>query len=172
MDSHTPSASCVQRLEIVETTWRRRCSEDEKLWIVLESLARPRLVSATARRHGLARSQLLTWRRAFAASRSAPAAPGFLPAMVVSLQMQEALGRDLHAGDLYVFRRRRGDLIKCLWHDGLGLPLYAKRLEKGRFLWPSPAKGAVAITPAQLGYLLEGIDWRHPQRTWQQDAAG
>jgi transposase len=40
------------------------------------------------------------------------------------------------------------------WHDGLGLSLYAKRLEKGRFLWPSP----VAITPAQLGYLLEGID--------------
>jgi transposase len=75
-----------------------------------------------------------------------------------SLQVQEALGRDAHAGDLYVFRGRRGDLIKCLWHDGLGLSLYAKRLEKGRFLWPSPAEGAVVITPAQLGYLLEGID--------------
>lgn len=90
----------------------------------------------------------------------------------LSLQVQEALGRDPHAGDLYVFRGRRGDLIKCLWHDGLGLSLYAKRLEKGRFLWPSPAEGAVAITPAQLGYLLEGIDWRHPQRTWRPAAAG
>ena len=84
MDSHTPSAQRVQRLEIVETGRRRRWSEDEKLRIVLESLAGPRLVSATARRHGLARSQLLTWRRAFAASRSAPAAPSFVPALVVS----------------------------------------------------------------------------------------
>ncbi|WP_244477928.1 transposase [Methylobacterium sp. Leaf86] len=109
MDSHTPIAPRVQRLEIVETGRRWRWSEDEKLRIVLESLAGPRLVSATARRHGLARSQLLTWRRAFAASRSAPAAPGFVPAMVVSLQVQEALGRDLHTGDLYVFRGRRGD---------------------------------------------------------------
>ena len=67
---------------------------------------------------------------------------------------------------------RCGDLVKVLWHDGLGLSLYAKRLEKGRFLWPSPADGVVAITPAQLGYLLEGIDWRHPQRTWRPTAAG
>ena len=90
----------------------------------------------------------------------------------LTLQVQEALKRDPHAGDLYVFRGRRGDLIKVLWHDGLGLSLYAKRLERGRFTWPSPAAGVVAITPAQLGYLLEGIDWRHPQRTWRHDAAG
>lgn len=83
MDSHTPSAQRVQRLEIVETGRRRRWSEDEKLRIVVESLAGPRLVSATARRHGLSRSQLLAWRRAFAASRSAPAAPSFVPAVVV-----------------------------------------------------------------------------------------
>lgn len=49
-----------------------------------------------------------------------------------------------------------------LWHDGLGLSLYAKRLERGRFVWPATAGKSVAITPAQLGYLLEGIDWRHP----------
>lgn len=54
----------------------------------------------------------------------------------------------------------------------LGCRVSAKRLEKGRFLWPSPAEGVVAITPAQLGYLLEGIDWRHPQRTWRPAAAG
>ena len=57
----------------------------------------------------------------------------------LSLQVQEAFGRDPHAGDLYVFRGRRGDLIKVLWHDGLGLSLYAKRLERGRFIWPSAA---------------------------------
>jgi transposase len=84
MDSHTPSARRVERLEIVETGRRRRWSEGEKLRIVLESLAGPRLVSATARRHGLSRSQLLTWRRAFAASRSAPPSPSFVPAVVVS----------------------------------------------------------------------------------------
>ena len=90
----------------------------------------------------------------------------------LSLQVQEAFGRDPHAGDLYVFRGRRGDLIKVLWHDGLGLSLYAKRLERGRFIWPSAAAGVVAITSAQLGYLLEAIDWRNPQHTWRPQSAG
>lgn len=90
----------------------------------------------------------------------------------LALQVQEKLGRDPHAGDLFVFRGRRGDLLKILWHDGLGFSLYAKRLERGRFLWPSPADGVVAIRSAQLGYMLEGIDWRNPQRTWRPIAAG
>jgi transposase len=90
----------------------------------------------------------------------------------LALQVQEGLKRDPHAGDLYVFRGKRGDLIKIIWHDGLGLSLYAKRLERGRFLWPSPADGVVAISPAQLAYLLEGIDWRNPQLTWRPAAAG
>jgi transposase len=55
-----------------------------------------------------------------------------------------------------------GDLLKVLWYDGQGLGLFAKRLEKGRFVWPSPADGKVVISPAQLGMLLEGIDWRMP----------
>jgi transposase len=57
----------------------------------------------------------------------------------LALQVQEALRRDPHAGDLYVFRGKRGNLLKILWHDGLGLSLYAKRLERGRFIWPSRA---------------------------------
>jgi len=81
----------------------------------------------------------------------------------LAVLVQEAFRRDLHGGDLYVFRGKSGKLIKILWHDGLGMSLYAKRLERGRFLWPSPADGVVTITPAQLGYLLEGIDWRMPQ---------
>ena len=56
----------------------------------------------------------------------------------LALQVQEALQRDPHAGDLYVFRGKRGDLLKILWHDGLGMSLYAKRLERGKFIWPSP----------------------------------
>lgn len=90
----------------------------------------------------------------------------------LSLQVQQALGRDPHGGDLFVFRGRRGDFIKIIWHDGLGLALYAKRLDRGRFIWPSPAGGVISISAAQLGYLLEGIDWRHPQHTWRPSAAG
>jgi transposase len=90
----------------------------------------------------------------------------------LALQVQEGLQRDPHAGDLFVFRGRRGDLIKILWHDGLGMSLYAKRLERGRFIWPSPGDGVIAITAAQLGYMLEGIDWRHPLHSWRPHAAG
>jgi len=90
----------------------------------------------------------------------------------LALQVQQGLSRDPHAGDLYVFRGKRGDLLKILWHDGLGMSLYAKRLERGRFLWPSPADGIVAITASQLAYMLDGIDWRNPQHTWRPRAAG
>jgi transposase len=95
----------------------------------------------------------------------------------LALQVQEALRRDPHAGDLYVFRGNRGDLIKILWHDGLGMSLYAKRLERGRlergrFIWPSPADGVVAITAAQLAYMLDGIDWRNPRHTFRPERAG
>jgi len=47
-----------------------------------------------------------------------------------------------------------------------------KRLEKGRFVWPSPADGVTRLTAAQLGMLLEGIDWRMPIRTWRPEVAG
>ena len=90
----------------------------------------------------------------------------------LALQVQQSLARDPHAGDLFAFRGRSGSLIKILWHDGLGLSLYAKRLERGRFIWPTATEGAVVITPAQLAYLLEGIDWRHPQHTWRPQSAG
>jgi hypothetical protein len=50
--------------------------------------------------------------------------------------------------------------------------LFAKRLERGRFVWPSVTDGVVTISSAQLGYLLEGIDWRMPQRTWRPQSAG
>jgi transposase len=90
----------------------------------------------------------------------------------LALQVQEALRRDPHAGDLYVFRGARGDLIKILWHDGLGMSLYAKRLDRGRFIWPSATEGAVSISAAQMAYMLEGIDWRNPQLTWRPKSAG
>jgi transposase len=90
----------------------------------------------------------------------------------LALQVQEGLGRNPHAGDLYIFRGRRGDLVKILWHDGLGMSLYAKRLERGRFIWPSASEGLISISSAQMGYMLEGIDWRHPQHSFRPQAAG
>ena len=90
----------------------------------------------------------------------------------LSLLVQETLKRDPHSGNLFVFRGRRGDLIKVLWYDGQGLCLFSKQIDRGRFLWPSPADGMVSISTAQLSYLLEGIDWRNPQQTWRPTAAG
>ena len=70
----------------------------------------------------------------------------------LSLQVQEVLRRDPLSGHLFCFRGRRGDLLKVIWHDGQGACLFTKRLERGRFLWPSPADGAVTISlgPARL----------------------
>ena len=70
------------------------------------------------------------------------------------------------------YERRCGDLLKVIWHDGQGACLFTKRLERGRFLWPNQAGGAVTISSAQLGYLLSGIDWRHPQQTWRPTSVG
>jgi transposase len=61
---------------------------------------------------------------------------------------------------------------KIIWHDGQGACLFTKRLERGRFLWPSMTDGVVTISAAQLSYLLSGIDWRMPQETWRPQAAG
>jgi transposase len=74
--------------------------------------------------------------------------------------VQTALAEDPFSGQAFVFGSRRGDLIKVLWWDGDGLCLFAKRLERGRFIWPQAEGGTVSLTPAQLSMLLEGIDWR------------
>src|SRR3974377_1943512 len=88
----------------------------------------------------------------------------------LALLVQETLKRNPHNGHLFVFRGRRGALVKVLWTAGQGMCLFAKRLERGRFIWPSTNPGddadrSVTITSAQLGYLLEGIDWGPPAQT-------
>ncbi len=84
---------------------------------------------------------------------------------------QSALEQEPFSGHVFVFRGRRGDIIKLLWWDGQGMCLFAKRLEKGRFIWPQAESGSVSLSPAQLSMLLEGIDWRMPVRTWQPTLA-
>jgi transposase len=78
---------------------------------------------------------------------------------------QTVLEQNPYSGHVFVFRGRRGDLIKLLWWDGDGLCLFAKRLERGRFVWPQAENGTVSLSRAQLSMLLEGIDWRRPVRT-------
>ena len=88
--------------------------------------------------------------------------------------VQQALRADPFAGDVFIFRPRRSDRVKILVYDGTGLVLYSKRLEAGRFSWPSPADGVVRLSAAQLATLLEGLPWhrlqprpvRRPSTAW------
>ena len=83
----------------------------------------------------------------------------------LAAMVQTALAANPFCGHVFVFRGKRGDILKVLWFDGQGLMLLAKRLERGRFVWPQATAGSVSLTPAQLSMLLEGIDWRMPVRT-------
>ncbi len=79
--------------------------------------------------------------------------------------VQVQLKQSPFSGQVFIFRGRRGDRVKVLWWDGQGLSLFYKRLEQGRFIWPSAESGKIHLTYAQLSMLLEGIDWRSPKRT-------
>ena len=90
----------------------------------------------------------------------------------LALRVQEVLKHDPVSGHLFVFRGRRLDILKIIWHDGIGACLFTRRLEKGRFIWPNTEGGAVSISAAKLSYLLSGIDWRNPQETWRPTGVG
>lgn len=85
--------------------------------------------------------------------------------------VQTTLSDDPFSGHVFVFRGRRGDLIKLLWWSGDGLCLFTKRLERGRFIWTQATSGSVCLSGAQLSMLLEGINWKRPERTWQPQIA-
>ncbi|MDO8775748.1 MAG: IS66 family insertion sequence element accessory protein TnpB [Burkholderiaceae bacterium] len=76
----------------------------------------------------------------------------------LAVKVQTALSEAPYSGHVFIFRGRRGDLVKLLWSDGDGMCLLAKRLERGRFVWPRAESGSVALSAAQLSMLLEGID--------------
>jgi transposase len=89
--------------------------------------------------------------------------------------VKEQMRADPFSGVVYVFRAKRADRIKLIFWDGTGLCLYAKRLEDGQFRWPKVQDGAMRLTAAQLGALLEGLDWRRvhqARRTRTPLAAG
>ncbi|AGW92086.1 IS66 family insertion sequence element accessory protein TnpB [Ralstonia pickettii] len=83
----------------------------------------------------------------------------------LAAKVQTALQENPLGGHVFIFRGRRGDLVKILWATSDGLWLLAKRLERGRFVWPQADSGKIHLTHAQLSMLLEGIDWRQPRRT-------
>ena len=72
----------------------------------------------------------------------------------------EQLREDPLSGHLFVFTNRRRNRLKVLYWDGSGLCLFAKRLEKGRFVWPPAINERLHLTPGQLDLLIEGMDWR------------
>lgn len=89
----------------------------------------------------------------------------------LAAQVQTALNHDPYSGALYIFRGRRGDLIKILFWDRQGMCLYAKKLDRGRFIWPQAKDGVVTLTMAQLSMLLESIDWRATAWTARPEVA-
>ena len=70
------------------------------------------------------------------------------------------LEADPYSGHLFLFRSKKADHLKCLYWDGTGLCLFAKRLKVGKFVWPPVVDGGLVLTPAQLGLLIEAMDWR------------
>jgi transposase len=85
---------------------------------------------------------------------------------------QQVRNENPFGGALFAFRGRRGGIAKILWYDGQGLCLFVRRLKRCHFVWPMTATGRVSLRPAQLSMLLEGIDWRMPQRVKHPELAG
>jgi transposase len=90
----------------------------------------------------------------------------------LAMLVQEGLAQNPFDGSLYAFRGRRGNLVKLLWHGGIGLCVLSKRLERGYFIWPRTGSGAVSLTAAQLATLLEGCEWRAPVPSRGPELAG
>ena len=91
---------------------------------------------------------------------------------LLAAQAKKVLVEDPYSGHLFVFRGRRGDLLKIIWWDSQGACLFSKWLEKGRFVWPAAKDGKISVSGAQLSMLMEGIDCRMPQKTWRPLSVG
>ena len=78
----------------------------------------------------------------------------------LSAQVRNILQLDPFSGAVFLFRGKRGDRLKALVWGGSGLCVYAKRLERGKFVWPRAHEGALRLSAAQLAMLVEGLNWK------------
>ena len=90
----------------------------------------------------------------------------------LAMLVQQALAENPFDGGVYVFRGRRSNLLKLIWHDGIGLCMLTKRLERGQFIWPMTSTGSVMLSAGQLSTLLEGCEWRAMARNLRPELAG
>ena len=92
----------------------------------------------------------------------------------LAMLVQQRLKQDPFSGHLFAFRGKKASMLKILFCDGNGLCLFTKRLDQGAFVWPTMAgyDGSITLMPAQLAMLIEGIDWRAPERVWKPVLAG
>jgi len=91
----------------------------------------------------------------------------------LAMLVQQTLAEGPFGGAVFAFRGRRAGLIKLIWHDGVGLCMLTKRLERGQFTWPSASTtGRVMLSPAQLAALLDGCEWRAPTARRRPELAG
>lgn len=74
--------------------------------------------------------------------------------------VRETMKADPFSGAVYVFRAKRADRVKLIYWDGTGVCLFAKRLEDGKFRWPSVQDGVMRLSAIELSALLEGLDWK------------
>jgi transposase len=91
----------------------------------------------------------------------------------LAMLVQQNLAEDPFSGAVFAFRGRRAGLIKLIWHDGLGLCMLTKRLERGQFVWPSAdTTGRIMLNSSQLAALLDGCEWRAPPVRRRPELAG
>jgi transposase len=90
----------------------------------------------------------------------------------LAMLVQQTLGHDPFSGEVFAFRGRKAGQIKLIWHDGVGMCLFIKKLERGQFIWPMSAAGTVSLTAGQLSTLLEGLEWRATARNLRPELAG
>lgn len=87
---------------------------------------------------------------------------------VLCAAVKKVLHADPFDGHLYIFRSRKGDYTKLVYFDGSGVCVFAKRMERRRFVWPrTTLETMLPISAGQLSLLLEGIDWRQTERPQQ-----
>lgn len=91
----------------------------------------------------------------------------------LSMLVQQVLAKNpFDEGTVYAFRGRRSSLLKLIWHDGIGLCLLSKKLERGQFIWPMASSGTVMLSAGELSTLLEGCEWRAMARNLRPELAG